>query len=133
MSTTLFGTIFTIAESPIKEGLLFAGTDDGRIQITEDGGAHWRAIDHFPGVPDTTFVSHVVPSNHDVNTVYVTFNNHWSGDFKPYVVKSTDLGRTWTNITGDLPARGSVWSLAEDHVDRNLLFVGHRVRLVLHE
>jgi len=124
VSTTLFGTIFTIAESPIKEGLLFVGTDDGRVQVSEDGGAHWRAIDHFPGVPDTTFVSRVVPSNHDVNTVYVTLNNHWSGDFKPYVVKSTDLGRSWTNITNDLPARGDVWALAEDHVDRNLLFVG---------
>ena len=124
VSTTLFGTIFTIAESPIKEGLLFVGTDDGRVQISEDGGAHWRAIDHFPGVPDTTFVSRVVPSNHDVNTLYVTLNNHWSGDFKPYVVKTTDLGRTWTNISSDLPARGDVWSLAEDYVDRNLLFVG---------
>ena len=124
VSTTLFGTIFTIAESPIKEGLLFAGTDDGRIQISEDGGAHWRAIDHFPGVPDTTFVSRVVPSQHDVNTVYATLNNHWSGDFKPYVVKSTDLGRTWTNITGDLPARGSAWAIAEDHVNGDLLFLG---------
>jgi photosystem II stability/assembly factor-like uncharacterized protein len=124
VSTTLFGTIFTIAESPIKEGLLFVGTDDGRVQISEDGGAHWRAIDHFPGVPDTTFVSRVVPSSHDANTLYVTLNNHWSGDFKPYVVKTTDLGKTWTNISSDLPARGDVWCLAEDYVDRNLLFVG---------
>ncbi len=123
-STTLFGTIVNISESPVKEGVLFAGTDDGRISITEDGGANWRHVDRFPGVPDTSYVSHVIPSNHDVNTVYATFQNHQSGDFKPYVVKSTDLGRTWTNITGDLPARGSTWSIAEDHVDRNLLFVG---------
>jgi photosystem II stability/assembly factor-like uncharacterized protein len=123
-STTLFGTIFALAESPIKEDLLFAGTDDGRISISENAGASWRSIDRFPGVPDTTFVSRVVPSQHDVNTVYATLNNHWSGDFKPYVVKSTDLGRTWTNITGDLPSRGSTWVIAEDHVDRNLLFVG---------
>ena len=124
VSTTLFGTIVNIAESPVKEGVLFVGTDDGRIQISEDGGAHWRAIDHFPGVPDTSVVSHIVPSTHDVNTVYATFQNEQSGDFKPYVVKSTDLGRSWTNITGDLPARGSTWSLAEDHVDGNLLFAG---------
>ena len=124
VSTTLFGTIVNIAESPVKEGVLFVGTDDGRIQISEDGGGHWRAIDHFPGVPDTSVVSHIVPSNHDVNVLYATFQNEQSGDFKPYVVKSTDLGRTWTNITSDLPARGSTWSLAEDHVDPNLLFVG---------
>ncbi len=123
-STTLFGTIVNIAESPVKEGVLFAGTDDGRISITEDGGANWRHVDHFPGVPDTSYVSHIVPSHHDVNTIYATLQNHQSGDFKPYVVKSNDLGRTWTNITGDLPARGSTWSIAEDHVDRNLLFVG---------
>jgi len=124
VSTTLYGTIFTIAESPLKEGMLFAGTDDGRIQISENGGASWRAIDHFPGVPDTTFVSRIVPSRHDANTVYATFNNHWRGDYKPYALRSTDLGKTWTSIAGDLPARGSVWVIAEDPGDRNLLFVG---------
>jgi hypothetical protein len=123
-STTLYGNIFALAESPIKEGLLFAGTDDGRIQISENGGGSWRAIDRFPGVPETTYVSRVVPSQHDVNTVYATFNNHQTGDFTPYVLKSTDLGRTWTSIAGDLPARGTAWVIAEDHLDRNLLFVG---------
>ncbi len=123
-STTLYGNIFALAESPLKEGLLFAGTDDGRIQISENGGGTWRAIDHFPGVPDTTFVSRVIPSQHDANTVYATFNNHQTGDFTPYVLKSTDLGRTWTSIAGDLPPRGTAWVIAEDPVDRNLLFVG---------
>ncbi len=124
VSTTLFGTIITIAESPVKEGVLFAGTDDGRLSISEDAGAHWRSTDRFPGVPDTSVVQRVLPSVHDANTVYAVFQNHQSGDFKPYVLKSTDLGRTWTSITGDLPARGSSWTIAEDHVDRNLLFVG---------
>jgi photosystem II stability/assembly factor-like uncharacterized protein len=124
VSTTLFGTIITIAESPLKEGLLFAGTDDGRLSISEDGGAHWRSTDHFPGVPDTTVIQRVLPSVNDANTVYAVFQNYQSGDFKPYVMKSTDLGRSWTSITGDLPARGSTWTIAEDHVDRNLLFVG---------
>jgi photosystem II stability/assembly factor-like uncharacterized protein len=123
-STTLFGTIFALAESPLKEGLLFAGTDDGRIQISDNGGDSWRAIDHFPGVPDTTFVSRVVPSQHDVNTVYATFNNHQSGDFAPYVLKSSDLGKTWISIAGNLPVRGSAWVIAEDFLDKNLLFVG---------
>ncbi|MGE5102146.1 MAG: glycosyl hydrolase, partial [Deltaproteobacteria bacterium] len=104
--------------------MLFAGTDDARISIAEYCGAHWRPIDHFAGVPDTSVVSHITPSQHDVNTVYATFQNHQSGDYKPYVVKSTDLGKTWTNITGNLPVRGSTWAIAEDYVDRNLLFVG---------
>jgi photosystem II stability/assembly factor-like uncharacterized protein len=124
VSTTLFGTIVTIAESPVREGLLFVGTDDGRLSISENGGGSWRSIDHFAGVPDTSVVQRVVPSNFDANTLYAVFQNHQSGDFKPYVLKSTDVGRSWTNISGNLPERGSTWSLAEDHVDRNLLFVG---------
>lgn len=122
-STTLFGVILTIAESPLKEGLLFAGTDDGKVSISENGGGSWRSIDHVPGVADTAPVFKILPSQHDANVVYAAFNNHQAGDFKPYVMKSTDLGKTWTSITGDLPD-GSVYSLAEDHVDRNLLFAG---------
>jgi photosystem II stability/assembly factor-like uncharacterized protein len=122
-STTLFGVALTIAESPLKEGLLFAGTDDGKVSISENGGATWRSIDHVPGVADTAPVFKILPSQHDANVVYAAFNNHQAGDFKPYVMKSTDLGRTWTSIAGDLP-QGSVYSLAEDHVDRNLLFAG---------
>jgi photosystem II stability/assembly factor-like uncharacterized protein len=124
VSTTLFGIALTIAESPVKEGVLFAGTDDGRIDISENGGTSWRTIDHFGGVPDTAPVFKILPSQHNVNVVYAAFNNHQAGDFKPYVMKSTDTGRTWTSIMGDLPARGSVYSLAEDHVDGNLLFAG---------
>ncbi len=123
-STTLFGNITTLAESPIKEGVIVTGTNDGRISVTENGGANWRSIDKFPTVPETTYVSSVKTSQHDVNTIYATFNNYQSGDFKPYVLKSTDLGRTWVSITGNLPVRGSTWTLAEDFVDKNLLFVG---------
>jgi len=123
VSTTLFGIALTIAESPVREGVLFAGSDDGKISISENGGATWRGIDHVAGVPDTAPVFKILPSQHDVNVVYAAFNNHQAGDFKPYVMKSSDLGKTWTSVTGDLPA-GSVYALAEDHVDRNLLFAG---------
>ena len=122
-STTLFGVVLTIAESPVKEGLLFAGTDDGKISISDNGGASWRSIDHVPGVADTAPVFKILPSQHNANVVYAAFNNHQAGDFKPYVMKSTDMGRTWTSITGNLP-NGSVYALAEDYVDPNLLFAG---------
>jgi photosystem II stability/assembly factor-like uncharacterized protein len=123
-STTLYGNITTIAESPLQEGLLITGTNDGRISITEDGGTTWRSIDRFATVPETTYVTRVTPSNHDARTIYATFNNHWTGDYKPYVLKSTDLGRTWTSITSNLPARGSAWAIVEDPRNRQLLFVG---------
>jgi photosystem II stability/assembly factor-like uncharacterized protein len=123
-STTLFGVVLTIAESPLKEGLLFAGTDDGKISISENGGTSWRSIDHVPGTPDTAPVFKILPSQHNANVVYAAFNNHQAGDFKPYVMKSADMGKTWTSITGNLPEKGSVYSLAEDYVDPNLLFAG---------
>jgi photosystem II stability/assembly factor-like uncharacterized protein len=123
-STSQYGNIVALDESPVAEGLLYAGTDDGLIQVTEDGGASWRKIDKFPGVPDLTYVNDIVASHHDRNTVYAAFNNHKRGDFKPYVLKSADLGRTWASIASDLPARGSVYALAEDHVRPDLLFAG---------
>lgn len=123
-STSFFGTIVSISESPVKENLLYAGTDDGLIHITEDGGASWRKVETFPGVPEMSFVSTLAASRHSVNTVYAGFNNHKAGDFKPYLMKSTDGGRSWASIAGNLPDRGSVWSFAEDHVNQNLLFVG---------
>jgi len=122
-STTLFGIVLTIAESPLREGLLFAGTDDGKISVSENGGGAWRSINHVPGVPDTAPVFKILPSQHDATVVYAAFNHHQAGDFKPYVMKSTDTGRTWSSVTGNLP-QGSVYSLAEDPVDRNLLFAG---------
>jgi len=123
-STSQYGNIVALDESPVAEGLLCAGTDDGLIQVTEDGGAGWRKVDKFPGVPDLTYVNDIVASRHDRNTVYAAFNNHKRGDFKPYILKSVDLGRTWTSIAADLPERGSVYALAEDHVRKDLLFAG---------
>jgi photosystem II stability/assembly factor-like uncharacterized protein len=123
-STSFYGNIVALAESPLKEGLLYAGTDDGLVQVSEDGGKSWRKIDRFPGVADATYVSRLLPSQHDAGTVYASFDDHRMGDFKPYVLKSTDRGASWTSITGDLPERGSVYALAEDHLNPNLLFAG---------
>ncbi|HET7216600.1 MAG TPA: hypothetical protein VFJ02_01070 [Vicinamibacterales bacterium] len=123
-STTPLSNIVAIDESPLLEGLLYAGTDDGLVQVTEDGGKNWRKIEQFPGVPQWTYVTDVFASPRDVDTVFATLNNWQRGDYKPYIVKSTDRGRTWSNITGNLPAKHDVWSIIEDHVNGNLLFAG---------
>jgi photosystem II stability/assembly factor-like uncharacterized protein len=123
-STSEYGNIVAFSESPKNANLLYVGTDDGLVQITEDGGQTWTKIGSFPGVPELTYVNALLASQHDENVVYATFNNHKRGDFKPYVFKSTDKGRTWSSISNNLPERGSAYSLAEDHVDKNLLFVG---------
>jgi len=123
-STSFYSNLTDISESPVKEGLLYVGTDDGLIQSTEDGGQSWRKLERFPGVPENTYVSRVAASRHDVNTVYAAFENHKEGDFKPYLLKSTDLGKSWSSITGDLPDNGPVLAFAEDAVKPNLLFAG---------
>lgn len=123
-STTIFGNIVALDESALNENLLYAGTDDGLVQITEDGGANWKKKESFPGVPSMTFVNMLLASQHDENTVYAVFNNHKRGDFKPYILKSTDKGKSWKSIVGNLPERGSVYAIAEDHEDKNLLFAG---------
>jgi photosystem II stability/assembly factor-like uncharacterized protein len=121
---SMFSTITTISESPIVSGLIYAGTDDGLIQVTEDGGANWRKIDKLPGVPDNFFVNKVRASKIDKDVVFAAVDVHKTGDIKPCVLRSDDRGRTWTSIAGDLPARTIVWSIAQDHVKRELLFAG---------
>jgi len=123
-STSFYGNITALAESPKDEDLLYAGTDDGLVQVTEDAGKHWRKVEKFPGVPERTYVSRLLASRHAVHTVYAAFDNHKNGDFKPYVLKSTDAGKTWKSIAGNLPHNGPVLALAEDPVDANLLFLG---------
>jgi photosystem II stability/assembly factor-like uncharacterized protein len=124
VSTTALSNIVSLDESPLLEGLIWVGTDDGLVQVTEDGGKNWRKIEQFPGVPAYTYVSDVFASPRDVNAVFVTLNNWQRGDYKPYVVKSTDRGKSWTNITGNLPDRHDVYSIIQDHVNGDLLFAG---------
>ena len=123
-ATTTLSTITTIDESLLLEGLIYAGTDDGLVQITEDGGKNWRKVEKFPGVAEYAYVTDVYASPRDANTVFVTFNNYQRGDYRPYVMKSIDRGQTWTSIAGNLPQRSGAWSIAQDHLNGNLLFAG---------
>jgi len=119
-----YNTITSIGESPINESLLYVGTDDGLIQVTEDGGANWRRVEagSLPGVPNTAFVNDIRADLFDENTVYVALDNHKYGDFKPYLLKSTNRGRSWTDISGNIPDRHLVWRVVQDHKNPNLLF-----------
>jgi photosystem II stability/assembly factor-like uncharacterized protein len=121
---SMFSTITTVSESPLVEGLLYAGTDDGLVQVTEDGGKAWRKIDRLPGVPDNFFVNKVKASRLEKDAVFVAVDSHKTGDYKPYLLRSDDRGRTWHSITGNLPDRGWVWSIVQDHVKKELLFAG---------
>ena len=119
-----YNTITSLAESPLQEGLIYAGTDDGLIQVTENGGESWRKIEvgSLPGVPSTAFVNDIKADLHDLNTVYVALDNHKFGDFAPYLLKSTDRGKSWTSIKGNIPDRTLVWRVVQDHVKPGLMF-----------
>jgi photosystem II stability/assembly factor-like uncharacterized protein len=119
-----YGNITTISESPVREGLIYCGTDDGLIQVTEDGGKNWRKINRFPGVPEMTFVNDIQASMLDENVVFAVFDNHKRGDFTPYILKSVNRGRTWASIRGNIPDRDILWSIEQDHLNRDLLFIG---------
>jgi photosystem II stability/assembly factor-like uncharacterized protein len=123
-STSLYGNCVSLAESPLKAGILYVGTDDGLLQVSEDSGTSWRAVEKFPGIPPMTYVSCVTSSRHEAATVYAAFDNHQNSDFHPYLLRSGDAGRSWISVSGNLPVRGTVYSVAEDPVNRNLLFVG---------
>lgn len=119
-----YNTITSLAESPLREGLIYAGTDDGLIQITDDGGKTWRSIEvgSLPGVPRAAFVNDIKADLHDANTVYIALDNHKSGDLNPYLLTSTDRGESWRSIKGNIPDSTLVWRLVQDHVKPELLF-----------
>jgi hypothetical protein len=123
-STSIYGNITALSESPKNELLLYAGTDDGLIHVTNNGGQTWMKVDKFTDVPKQVLVHQIKASQHDENIAYAVFNNHRSGDFKPYILKTSDKGKTWVNIAKSLPERGSVYTIAEDHINKQLLFAG---------
>jgi len=124
MST--FNTITSLAISPVKKGIIYAGTDDGLIQMSTDEGKNWRKIyvNQLPNVPKHAFVNDIKADLFDANTVYVCLDNHKEGDYQPYIYKSTDLGKTWKNINGNLPKKLLTWRLVQDYKKPELLFAG---------
>jgi photosystem II stability/assembly factor-like uncharacterized protein len=119
-----YNTITSLSESAVVEGLVYAGTDDGLIHVSDDGGANWRDISSLPGIPDNYFVNDIKADLHDADTVYVVVDDHKSGDFSPYVLKSENRGRSWRSISSNLPDRHVLWRIVQDHVDGNLMFLG---------
>lgn len=121
-----FNTIANIAESPIDENILYAGTDDGLIQVTSNGGKNWKSYDigKIRGIPATAYVNDIRADLFDKDTVYAALDNHKYGDYKPYLIKSTNRGKTWKSIASNLPDKHLVWRIVQDHVNKNLLFIG---------
>ena len=125
-------TIFTITESPLNENIIWAGTDDGNIQVTKNGGKSWEnVVENVSGVPKNTWVYHIEASVHDENTAYVVFDGHTSGDMKAYAFKTTDLGKTWSNIIPNDDVTGFARNIQEDYVNKDLLFLGTELGLYI--
>ncbi len=120
-----YNTITSLGESPINENLLYAGTDDGHIQVTTDGGQNWTNVDYskIKDLPNTAFVNDIRADLHNECAVYACLDNHKYGDFKPYIFKSTDMGKTWKSIANNLPEKLLIWRIVQDHVDPNLLYL----------
>jgi photosystem II stability/assembly factor-like uncharacterized protein len=123
---TEFHTIANFSESPVDENILWAGTDDGVIQVTTNGGKSWKKIelDDIRGIPATAYVNDIRADLYDPNTVYVALDNHKYGDYKPYLIKSTNLGKKWKSLADDLPEKHLVWRIVQDHVNKDLMFIG---------
>ena len=122
-----FNTITSISESPVKKDLLYIGTDDGLIHISLDGGANWSKNEVstvLPNCPKRAYVNNVVADLYDENTVYIALDNHKEGDYTPYIYKSTNKGKSWKSISNNLPNRNLVWRIVQDHVDKDLMFIG---------
>jgi photosystem II stability/assembly factor-like uncharacterized protein len=123
-------TIITVAESPVQKGQIWVGTDDGNLQVTTDGGKNWtNLIKNVSGLAANSPVSHVEPSRVNANTAYVSFERHMFDDFRPYIFKTTNGGKSWTNISGNLPVKAYVQIIREDPKNTNLLYAGTEIGL----
>ncbi|MEM7117880.1 MAG: glycosyl hydrolase [Chloroflexota bacterium] len=118
-----YSTISNLSESSLVEGLLYVATDDGLIQVSEDGGANWQQAAPLPGVAELAFIQCVRASQHDSNTVFAIAGVHKMGDYDPYIFESNDRGRSWRSIKGDLPDGTILWAVEQDHQNANLLFL----------
>jgi hypothetical protein len=129
-----YATITALAESPMRPGVLFAGTDDGNVWLTRNHGGAWENLTgRFPGLPEMTYVSRIEPSHHDSATFYVSYDNHRVNDFTPYLYVTTDYGSTFRSIDSNLPTGGPgfIHVIREDPHNPNLLFVGTDVGVYL--
>ncbi len=123
-STSIYGNAVSLAESPLVEDLVYVGTDDGLLHVTDDAGQTWRVEDSFPGVPTPCYTTWVRASHHDPDRLYAAWDNKKNGDFTAYMLRSDDRGRTWTDISGDMPDRTICHGIVEDHENPDLLFAG---------
>ncbi len=124
--TEWYAMAFAVAESPLTKGLIWAGSDDGLIHVTRDGGATWTNVTP-PNLPPFTKMSIVEPSHHDAGTVYVAANRYQQDDFKPYLLKTSDYGKNWTRIDAGIPVGAYTRAIREDPVRRGLLFAGTEI------
>lgn len=123
-------TIISLIESPARAGMIWAGTDDGNLQLTTDAGKTWaNLIKNVPGMPAESSVSHVEPSRTSADLAYVAFDRHKLDDYRPYVFKTSDCGRSWVNIAGDLPGKAYVHIVREDPKNPNLIYAGTELGL----
>lgn len=118
-----YSTLTTVSESPVTEGLLYTGSDDGLIHVSEDGGSSWNRAAGLPGVPERAFINKVEADVHTSGALFALADAHKVGDYTPYLFRSTDNGRSWSSIRGDLPDGEIGWAIQQDHVDPDLLFL----------
>src|SRR5204863_6483249 len=124
------GTIISIAESPVQKGQIWVGTDDGNLQVTTDGGTRWtNLVANVSGMSKNSPVSHVEPSRTNANTAYIAFDRHMFDDFRPYIFKTVDAGKSWTSLASNLPAKAYVQVVREDPKNTNLLYAGTELGL----